>query len=488
MIPFRMLIPRTIFGRIFSGIFLVALVALAMFWHWFNQRFYSALDTEADNRLRNMAQTISEQIIAPEGDVDESAAIDVFRSLWQFEEKGGWLQNLYWLDVSQTEPRFIASFSARNESRISLLPPSPEEIEDLVFANINDLEKGLVVSPDPFGDKAARRFKIILFPVLDQYQLLESVIGIEADLQYLRLAESLRDFFSEILVVSFLASFLVALIIAGNISKKTGFLLEQLKLIEKDQIPAAQDLNLVEFDLIHQGLIDMANEIAQKDRNLKEFFARKLEELSFTGGAVAHEIRNPLSAIEMHFGLLKRKLQRANAGAENEFKEIEEQLQHLRRLVESFLSYSRRVQPEKQQIDLKDFIERIIESHRGLWSCLVFDLNINDEALISFDRTMLQQICENILNNAAAAADGESLSMSVSFIRTHWSWKLIFANNGPKIPDELLERLFTPFASARPGGNGIGLALVRKLVEAHNGEIICRNIEKGVAFEIEVND
>lgn len=479
----KRLAPETFFGRILSAILLVAILAIALLWFWFDLRFYQSLDTEAENRLINMARHLGSRIEADKAENSPDNA-EVLKLLWQFEENGGWLQNLYWLDVSADKPRFIASFSAQNPLEVSILPPGPEEIEDLVFANINELEKGRPVFPDPFAPAASRRFKIVLFPLLDQFNMLETVIGIEADLEYLHVYASLREFLLEILLGGFLLSCLVALIVAGNFSKKIAFLLQELKKIENGHIPDAADLRIRELNLIHQGLLNMAEEISKKDKHLKQVFDRKLEELAFTGGSIAHEVRNPLSAIELHFALLKRKLQAPVASAP-EITEVEEQLQHLRRLIESFLGYSRRVRPQLQEIELTPFFTAKISSLATVYPNLKVALRIDTDARINFDQTMLQQICDNLCSNAAASAE-HIINMHISFVREESAWKLVFKNDGPPIPDDLLPRLFTPFAGARPNGNGMGLALTRKLVEAHGGEICCENCENGVIFVIEV--
>ena len=91
----RRLIPATIFGRIFVAIFFVALLAVALFWLWFNQRFYDSLDREAEMRLQNMARTLAEKLQSSDVDAPEAEKLTVLDSRWQFEENGAWLQNLY---------------------------------------------------------------------------------------------------------------------------------------------------------------------------------------------------------------------------------------------------------------------------------------------------------------------------------------------------------------------------------------------------------
>jgi signal transduction histidine kinase len=485
---FRRLIPRSIFGRVFLGIFAVSVLALLFVWGWFYHRFFTTLNIEAGNRLKKMAQTLAAGL-----DSGDSRLIDasqerlrLVESLWLYEKNADWVRNLYWLDVSGPDPVFIASFSSASPQNSPLLPPTAIEVEDMVFAYINELEKGQAVMPDPFSAGVSRRFKIVLFPILDSDQMLESVIGIEADMKYLQLLSQLKRFFFELILISLLLSIFTAYAIARNLSSKISLVVQSLKETENNKIPASQDLHIDELNRLHEGLTSLAQEIRRKDQHLKEVFARKLEELSFIGASIAHEIRNPLSAAEMHFSLLKRELEKAKLLQNPSVGEIEEQIKHLRTLVENFLRFSRKVEPVPEKINLKQFIQEMAENRQAVYENFFCEIDISDSLVAFFDKTMLKQICENLLNNAVEACENQRPALKISATENDNILILTFANDGPPVSDEVLPKLFTPFVSSKADGHGIGLALVRKLVEAHGGEISCENTGEGVIFRIEV--
>ncbi|HQB84005.1 MAG TPA: HAMP domain-containing sensor histidine kinase, partial [Candidatus Rifleibacterium sp.] len=248
-------------------------------------------------------------------------------------------------------------------------------------------------------------------------------------------------------------------------------------------------LSIRELDDLYQAFIKMAADLEQQKAHVQKVFSRKLDELAFTGGAIAHEIRNPLSAIEMHFGLLKREIARAGAatGETPAIQEIEQQLGHLRRLLTSFLDYSRKVRPQREKVVLHDFLQRILESRRQVLGDFVFTLEISENLTGFFDPAMLQQVIENLVNNAFQAAAEGGLHLTVRAVTDGSLLRLQVADNGPGVPAAIAEQLFTPFVSGSAGGNGFGLAISRKLVEAHGGEIYHeKNTDSGAVFVIEV--
>jgi signal transduction histidine kinase len=188
----------------------------------------------------------------------------------------------------------------------------------------------------------------------------------------------------------------------------------------------------------------------------------------------------------MHFGLLHRRLKKENLSEGNEVNEIYEQLKQLRLLVESFLNYTRKVEPQKEIIDLESFFDSIIKTKTSVNKNLVWEYQSEEKIKINFDKAMLLQICENLVNNAVEAGKKNSVRIKTKACVKSEMCQIQFINNGPLIPESILKQLFTPFVSSKPQGNGIGLALIRKLVEAHNGEIYCENLDDAVAFYLEV--
>ncbi|MGM0600226.1 MAG: sensor histidine kinase [Candidatus Rifleibacteriota bacterium] len=478
-------VPASIFSRIFLAVFLICLLILGSAWGWFYHQFFVSLNSEAESRLERLAKTIAEDLGRIEN-YEIDSKINLIESFWKYEKSAGWIQNLYWLDVTREKPLFIASFTSETPQRASLKPPTADQAEDMVFSYINELEEGEVVMPDPFSEDAARRFKIVIYPLLDQLKMLDSVVVIEADMKYLKLQEQMRVYLARLLLVSLFLSLVISLILAGNLAKKFKFLLGELDKVENFEIPQKKELHIDEFNRLHECLIKLAAELKTKDAHLRRVFTRKLDELDFTGGTIAHEIRNPLSAIEVHFSLLKQQMGAEISKFENPIREISEQLAHLRTLIETFLNYSRKVEPVKEKIRLRSFVEQVAKSKQQIYNNLECNFAIREDFWITFDKTMLQQVYDNIIENAALSGADRKIKIVFSAEKTNSSWLLTIENDGPPIVEELVTRLFTPFVTSRKGGNGIGLALVRKLVEANNGEIYCKNESNKVVFYIEV--
>ncbi len=468
---------------------MVAVLVVALIWGWFYQRFYQSLDREADQSLRRIADGLRMNI--SEADDSEDRHDRAMQSFWQLEKSGGLLQNLYLLDMYAEPPAFIASYSLPGNRVSVMLPPTAEEAEDLVLDYINELDRGEMVFPDPYSYGVSRRFKIVLCPVLDELGMLESVIGIEADMEYLKLVSDFRRLLAETMLVALLLSLFVAWLLARSFSRKIDCLNQSLEAVEHEQCPAHQPMGVNELDLLGRGIEKLAQEIARQRQQVQRLYEQKLDELAFTGGAIAHEIRNPLSAVEMHFGLLKRQLD-GLAGAQAEaaataVSEIGDQLAHLRTLIENYLTYSRKVLPKSQRVDLKEFFDRLLASRRSVLADFGCEIDFGSVTHAWFDPTLLQQVFENLINNSVQAAAGRQAQIRIAIVQHGSQLTIRFADDGPGIPADLCEKLFTPFVSGRAGGNGFGLALIRKLVEAHGGEISYIGEESGGAvFLIEV--
>lgn len=479
----------SLFGRIFRGVFFVALLCVFFVWGWLNSRFYQTLDREADQRLRKIAEILLTELKDTDSEDKTLMQIQAMQAFWQLEKSGGLLQNLYWLDVSTDNPEFIASWSAQNESRSRMLPPVAEEVEDLIFEHINELDRGEMVSPDPYTFDADRRFKILLCPIIDANGILKSVVGIESDMEYLNLVVQFRKFLAEGIVAAVFLSLLVAFILARNLTGKFDTLNFCVKQIEAGQHPAPQSLDLLELDQLYQSFVALAKELERQKLHVQHVFNRKLDELSFTGGAIAHEIRNPLSAIEMHFGLLRRELQKSQVTAADSpaIGEIVQQLQHLRQLLENFLGYTRKVQAKPVQIRLFDFVSNLLNIKKSMVDEFVSEIDMAADLVVCLDQTMLQQILHNLINNSLRACRGKVPEIRISARIESQTLILRISDNGPGVAAEMRQQLFTPFATSDSQGNGFGLALVRKLVEAHGGEIIYTDGQDGGAvFTLEV--
>lgn len=478
-------LPRTLFGRAFLSILLLSLLLVGATVGWFYHRAYQRLDREAADRLLAGARLLAAELVDLQAAEDLPAAHRLLERRFGAGQTLGWIQNVWWVDMGATPTRFLASFSIEAGPRDSLLPPSLDEVEDQIYDGINSLDRGRPYFPDPFAQSSSRRFKSILWPVLDGEGFLDSVIGLEADLEYLDLSIATRQTALWAMILSVPLCLAASWWLAGGFTRRIGLLLEDLGRLERREPVPAEDLGIRELDVLRRGLADLGRRIDQRDRHIQEVHAEKLQELSLLGGAIAHEIRNPLSAIEMHLGLLRRRLG-ATPEESEPVREIQQQLAAMKTLVNRFLSYSRRVVPQVGPIDLQTLVGQVMEGAARVGTPFGWSWQGPPAVTVTGDATLLAQVFDNLVTNARAARP-DGLQLTVSVERDGGLVRLAVTDNGPGVPDGLAGRLFTPFVSGRPDGFGIGLALSRKLVEAHNGRLLFRPASDGGAcFLIEL--
>ncbi len=111
------------------------------------------------------------------------------------------------------------------------------------------------------------------------------------------------------------------------------------------------------------------------------------------------------------------------------------------------------------------------------------EITAGADAAVEGDRNQLFRVFANLIGNAAEAG---ARRVRVEAAASNGAWTITVADNGPGMPDEVKETLFTPFArSSRPGGSGLGLAIVREVLRAHGGDIVLASSSaNGTAFRL----
>jgi signal transduction histidine kinase len=480
------LLPASFFGRLFGALIAVSLTLLLTAGWFFSRHTYDLLDREAGHQLSLLAQNLGAELALTAMQNGHGEAVGRFRQRTDQWRTMDWIHNVYWADLRENRPRFLAAYSIATTSVAAaetLNPPTAEDLEDLLDETLSTLEDNKPAFPRPFFGSSSRRYKIVLVPLLDADGLLESVVGIEADLQYLDLFQSTRRSFLRALSFGIPICFLLSLLMARSFSRRVERLLDDLRRVTEPTALSEALTGIREFDALKLGINQLQRTIQARDAQLNSLHEEKLQDLSFTGAAIAHEIRNPLSAIEMHLGLIRRRYSPTGEDVEA-FQEIQEQLAHLKSLVEQFLTYSRKVEMQPEPLALEPFLADLLETRKTTHPTLGFRLEIADPGTAYLDPAMFRSIMENLINNALDARPRD-LELRITATFSDQVLTLHVADNGPGIPADLLPRLFTPFVTGKTGGHGIGLALIRKLTEAHHGRISCSSTSSGTVFRLE---
>lgn len=201
---------------------------------------------------------------------------------------------------------------------------------------------------------------------------------------------------------------------------------------------------------------------------------------------LAHEIKNPLTPIQLSAERLQHKLasrlDESDAGIlARGTQTIIGQVQAMKRMVDDFRDYARTPAPEVAPLDLNDLLCEVLGLYES--SPVNFEVSFGDGMpLVLGDATQLRQIIHNLLRNAEDALEGRDDGHVE--VRTEAAGRfacLSITDNGPGFPVELLPRIFEPYVTTKARGTGLGLPIVKKIVDEHQGSIEISNAPGGGA-------
>ncbi|WP_434514540.1 ATP-binding protein [Dechloromonas sp. ARDL1] len=201
---------------------------------------------------------------------------------------------------------------------------------------------------------------------------------------------------------------------------------------------------------------------------------------------LAHEIKNPLTPIQLSAERLQFKLADKLANGDADMlargtQTIIKQVQAMKRMVDDFRDYARLPAPEVAPLDLNGLIREVLGLYEGSSAIIEAEL-ADDLGSVLGDATQLRQIIHNLLRNAEDALEGRDGGRII--LRTEHGVRhahLSIADNGPGFPVELLPRIFEPYVTTKARGTGLGLPIVRKIVDEHQGSIEISNAPEGGA-------
>jgi nitrogen fixation/metabolism regulation signal transduction histidine kinase len=207
---------------------------------------------------------------------------------------------------------------------------------------------------------------------------------------------------------------------------------------------------------------------------------------------LAHEIKNPLTPIQLSAERLRRRLLAGMSERDADILErgtrtIVQQVQTMQQMVNAFSEYARAPEMQITRFSLNQLVTEVADLYRSQAPGTRIRLEL-DERLegIEADRGRVRQILNNLLTNALEALEG--VGSPLLEISTHLEIGsdvtyavLTVCDNGPGFQRELLGRVFDPYVTSKPKGTGLGLAIVKKIIEEHGGHIDADNRPEGGA-------
>jgi two-component system nitrogen regulation sensor histidine kinase GlnL len=230
----------------------------------------------------------------------------------------------------------------------------------------------------------------------------------------------------------------------------------------------------------------------------RERLRDRLAALGEMAAAIAHEVKNPLAGIEVMAGILKRQLPDMD-DAQSILNDIIKEAKMANAIVLEVLEFVRPIRLQVERLSLADVVRDAIsmaESHVPRGEVRV-EVSMPDIQGLQGDPHQLRQLFTNLLTNAFEAMGGRgTVEIEATQLADEeptagadaHSTQLVqveVSDDGPGVPADVMDRIFSPFFTTKPQGSGLGLAIVRKIVDAHDGRIDVRaRREGGTRFRV----
>ena len=201
---------------------------------------------------------------------------------------------------------------------------------------------------------------------------------------------------------------------------------------------------------------------------------------------LAHEIKNPLTPIQLSAERLAMKLDGKLSEPDQvmmnkSVKTIVDQVDAMKRLVNEFRDYARLPVAELHPLDLNALVQDILQLYGNENALVPVRVELDTDCpAIQGDAQQLRQVVHNLLQNAQDATEGAvpaEVFIATQWVPTSGRVRLVVRDNGPGFPSKILKRAFEPYVSTKSRGTGLGLAVVKKIADEHGARIDLKNRE-----------
>ena len=219
--------------------------------------------------------------------------------------------------------------------------------------------------------------------------------------------------------------------------------------------------------------------------------SERLAELGTLTGGLAHEIKNPLSTVQLNLQLLGEDLDPNNPAfprLSSRLKTVQKETARLRDTVDDFLRYAGRMELVKQPVELNRLLEELVDFFSPQAQLQRVQLRLRKsegELVAAVDERLLKQAILNLMINALQAMPEGGGEIILSARRQDGRAVLEVIDTGRGMDEETVGRIFDAYYSTKRSGTGLGLAIARRVVREHGGDIRVRSeVGKGSAFEL----
>ena len=308
-----------------------------------------------------------------------------------------------------------------------------------------------------------------------------------------QLEKELSKFFTALIniyALLFLVSIAIAVVFANYIS-------EPLRLI-KEKIGALQLGKSNEFiewqsnDEIGSLVKEYNKKVLDLEKSAK-LLAKSERESAWREMAkqVAHEIKNPLTPMKLSIQHLERSVEKDSTDLPERIKRtaktLVEQIDTLTHIANEFSNFAKMPKTFEQQLNLIEVLENVIDLYKNEQVEITFENKCSKEAILFADKDQLNRLFSNLIKNAIQAfSDNKLGKIDIATSCNKNNYTITITDNGIGIPDDIKDKIFTPNFTTKSTGMGLGLAMVKNIVDTLNGTIEFTTSNKGTTFKIDL--
>jgi nitrogen fixation/metabolism regulation signal transduction histidine kinase len=286
---------------------------------------------------------------------------------------------------------------------------------------------------------------------------------------------SLLAALTNIYVFLILISVVLALVVSNRITEPLRFIRESLKNLKLDEANRAIEWN--SKDEIGE-LVEEYNRTLNELVRSAELLAKSERESAWREMAkqVAHEIKNPLTPMKLSIQMLQRS---KNDGAEDLHERIDrvtntliEQIDTLSNIATEFSSFAQMPKSNIEKVDLKELLESTAQLYHNSEAEIELNLEVKADRMVKADKEQMLRVFNNLIKNGIQAVeDGTKPKISIGLIRDGNELVASVKDNGSGIPAGLKDKIFVPNFTTKSSGMGLGLAMVKNIIESINGNV-----------------
>jgi len=219
--------------------------------------------------------------------------------------------------------------------------------------------------------------------------------------------------------------------------------------------------------------------------------AERLAEVGTLTGGLAHEIKNPLSTVQLNLQLLQEDISPDNPAYPrivNRLAIVQREAGRLRDILDDFLRYAGKVELQRQCVDLNMLLEELADFFAPQAQSQRVQLRLRKHVsplLANVDPRLIKQAVLNLMLNALQAMSANGGELILQAGQTGDQARIEVIDTGQGIPADVVGKIFQAYYSTKKGGTGLGLAMTHRIIEEHGGTIsVATQVGKGTDFTV----